>query len=164
MLASRRPRTVDLLSMVSVLLVGDADSFALHAEHLAGAGIRPLTAASPEDAYVHLDIHPPDVVVTHWSFRNTAIASADFIRELRFRLDDATSIIVVSNGTEEDDRQKARAAGADAYLVGPALPDAVLFEVKRALILRRSGRRLPWNASNAAGSIPFPPRRRDANS
>jgi hypothetical protein len=34
-------------------------------------------------------------------------------------------------------------AGADSVLLMPAPPDEVLYEIQRALILRRSGRRLP---------------------
>jgi hypothetical protein len=39
----------------------------------------------------------------------------------------------------------------------PAVPTAVLFEVQRALILRRSGRRLAWNWAPRPAVAPISP-------
>jgi hypothetical protein len=55
------------------------------------------------------------------------------------------------------DREAARSAGADLFLLGSALPSALVFEVHRALILRRTGRRLTWNwPRQIAASAPPP--------
>jgi DNA-binding response OmpR family regulator len=64
------------------------------------------------------------------------------IPPLRDLADDATSIIVAS---VPEQRDAARQAGADSFLVNSARPADLLYEIHRALILRRSGRRLPWN-------------------
>jgi hypothetical protein len=56
--------------------------------------------------------------------------------------DRATSIIVASVPEERD---AARNEGADSFLPNSAPAADLLYEIHRALILRRSGRRLPWN-------------------
>jgi hypothetical protein len=64
------------------------------------------------------------------------------IRKLRTSVDDATSIIVTC---ADEGREQARNAGADSFLRDSAPLSDVLFEIHRALILRRSGRRLSPN-------------------
>lgn len=80
----------------------------------------------------------PDVVVVVVS----AHGSRTIVPELRGLADHATSIIVAS---APEERQAARKAGADSFLRSSAPPADLLYEIHRALILRRSGRRLPWN-------------------
>ena len=80
----------------------------------------------------------PDVVVAVLSGHD----SAPIVSSLRALTDHATSIIVASVAEE---REAARKAGADSFLLNSAPPADLLYEIRRALILRRSGRRLPWN-------------------
>jgi len=87
----------------------------------------------------------PDVVICDGRFADPKVDAVSFVSQLRSRLDAATSIIVVSGLMREEDREPFRVAGADLFLLMPALPSALMYEVKRALILRRSGRRLSWN-------------------
>jgi DNA-binding response OmpR family regulator len=90
-----------------------------------------------------------------------------FIRNVRARADDATSIVVLSRYVRAADREDAHVAGADLFLTTPAVPAAVLFEVHRALILRRGGRRLPWNWPRRPASVaglPFGERRSPCHS
>jgi DNA-binding response OmpR family regulator len=68
--------------------------------------------------------------------------SRSIVPALRGLADHATSIVVVSVPEERDE---ARRAGADLFLLNSARPADLLYEINRALILRRSGRRLPWN-------------------
>lgn len=63
------------------------------------------------------------------------------VRALRGMADYATSIIVVA--VEGNDA--APVSGADARLPRSASTGELLDRVHRALILRRSGRRLPWS-------------------
>jgi DNA-binding response OmpR family regulator len=67
--------------------------------------------------------------------------SSSVIHEVRALADEAMSVIVASG---PENREDARAAGADSFLLNFALPADLLYAVHRALILRRSGRRLPW--------------------
>lgn len=80
----------------------------------------------------------PDVIVVVLSARD----SQSIVPELRRLIDHATSIVVAS---VPEEREAARQAGADSFLPNSTPPADLLFEVQRALILRRSGRRLPWN-------------------
>jgi hypothetical protein len=80
----------------------------------------------------------PDVVVAVLSGHD----SPSIVPGLRDLADYATSIIVAS---VPEEREAARKAGADSFLLNSAPPADLLYEIRRALILRRSGRRLPWN-------------------
>ena len=80
----------------------------------------------------------PDVVVAVLSGQD----SPSIVPGLRGLADYATSIIVAS---VPEEREAARKAGADAFLLSSGPPADLLYEIRRALILRRSGRRLPWN-------------------
>ena len=108
-----------------------------------------VNVAQPADALAQLDSAQPDVVVTDTVFRGTDVDGARLIRELRRRLEGETSIIVVSGRTRREDREQARAAGADCFLLKPVLPNTLLYEVRRALALRHRGRRLSWNWGEA---------------
>jgi hypothetical protein len=81
----------------------------------------------------------PEVLVVMVSAHD----SGSIVPELRGLADHAASIIVAS---VPEEREAARLAGADLFLPNSALPTDLLFEIQRALILRRSGRRLPWNS------------------
>jgi DNA-binding NarL/FixJ family response regulator len=80
---------------------------------------------------------PPDLVVAVLAAHD----SASIVTDLRALADPATSIIVVSVPAQ---REAAREAGADLFLLHSAPPADLEYEMHRALILRRSGRRLPW--------------------
>ena len=129
----------------TVLLVDGYDGRAMYGDYFRAHGLSVADAAAPEIAFKHLDSIDPDVVVTDVVFPESAFRGRECVEPLRARLDPATSIIVVSGFARQEDREEARAAGADLYMLKPALPSAVLYEVRRALILRRSGRRLGWN-------------------
>ena len=68
--------------------------------------------------------------------------SGSVVPAFRGLADYATSIVVAS---VPEEREEARRAGADSFLLNSARPADLLYEIHRALILRRSGRRLPWN-------------------
>ena len=139
-----------------VLYVNNDDGREAYSNVLRERGLVVLEATRPEDALGLLNIHQPDVIVTDMVFSDSPIDGSGFVREVRSRVDEATSIVVLSRYVRADDREQARAAGADLYLMRPALPTALLFEVQRALILRRSGRRLPWNWGHRPPSVPIP--------
>jgi CheY-like chemotaxis protein len=112
-------------------------------------------ASHPEVALAQLETGlVPEVVVCDGRFAESARDAVSFVRQLRSHVDDATSIIVVAGLTQEEDREAFRSAGADLFLLMPSLPSTVMYEVKRALILRRSGRRLSWNWPKTAKASP----------
>ena len=128
-----------------VLLINSFDDCDMYAEYLRAAGFVVLAAEAPDAAIRLIGSAGCDVVLTDLVFARGDMAGAQFIRELRDVVGEATSIIVISGYVREEDREKARAAGADLFLIKPALPSAVLLEVRRALLLRQRGRRLAWN-------------------
>ena len=105
-------------------------------EQLRATGLRVYNAKDVGDAIARLtEGAVPDVVVV------SVLPERDAVDQFRRRADYATSIIVV--GPDDAERDSARYSGADSFLLAT---DDVLYEIHRALILRRSGRRLPWPA------------------
>jgi DNA-binding response OmpR family regulator len=80
----------------------------------------------------------PDVVVAALSPDD----APSIVSALRRLAGYATSIIARS---VVETRDAVHQAGADSFLPVAASPAELLHEIHRALILRRSGRRLPWN-------------------
>jgi DNA-binding NarL/FixJ family response regulator len=148
----------------TVLFVQTGDDRHPYVDALAEQQLMVVEVSGPDDALRWLTSSAPDVVVTDFVFTESRIAAPDFIHAVRRRVDTATSIVVLSRYVRATDRDRARAAGADLFVMKPALPSALVFEVRRALILRRSGRRLAWNwPPRAASVVPFPAdRRRDS--
>ena len=92
----------------------------------------------PDQALKQFEDVAPDVVVAVLGAHD----SVSIVPDVRDLADPATSIIVVSVPAQ---REAARKTGADSFLLHSAVPSALLYEIHRALILRRSGRRLPWS-------------------
>jgi len=146
----------------TVLLVNGSDGRASCADYLRRQGLTIFEADRPEEAFQHLD-EAPDVIVTDLAFAGSKDSGPRFLTELRRNVDEATSIVVLSGYVRQQDRAQAREAGADFFMPKSARPDAVLFEVQRALLLRRSGRRLSWNwPRSTTGGAPSPIERRHA--
>jgi DNA-binding response OmpR family regulator len=143
----------------AVLIVNSFDGCAMYAEFLRLYNFRAHESARPEEAFACLEDVVPDVIVTDLVFRGSTLDGASFIRALRGRVDGATSIIVITGLARQEDRERAQSAGADLFLIEPVLPHALLDQVKRALALRRRGRRLPWNWHAQAASAPSIDRR-----
>jgi DNA-binding response OmpR family regulator len=125
----------------TVLLLHGRTAPVVSADYLRASGLLVHEANATEDAIRDFHIIAPDVIVTDFS--------PSAVRALRDRADPATSIIVVASLW---DPEETGAAGADCFMVKPALPGEILYEVHRALILRRSGRRLPWSRQKAPHS------------
>jgi CheY-like chemotaxis protein len=150
-----------------VLFVADKEGHQPHLDALSGARCSVVHAVGLKEALHTLTTVWPDVVVAEIPFADPAVDAAGFIRELRARVDSAVSIVALSRYFRAADRASAHAAGADIFLMTPALPSALVFEVQRALILRRSGRRLSWNWPKHVATVARSPaleRRRLAHS
>jgi len=150
----------------TVLFVDSTNASGAEIDALSDRGLKVVHVARPEDGFEWLTRDRPDVVITDLVFADSVIAAPDFIREVRAQVDAATSIIVLSRYLRASDRESARAAGADLFVMKPALPSALVFDVHRALILRRGGRRLAWNwprRITSVASFPVVERRRTAS-
>jgi DNA-binding NarL/FixJ family response regulator len=125
--------------MRGTLLLLDSDgSLLANPDLLRANGLIVYHCSEGAQALTQFQHVAPDVVVAVLPDRD----SASIVPGLRDLADHATSIIVASVAQE---REAARKEGADAFLLNSASPDDLLYEIHRALILRRSGRRLPWN-------------------
>ena len=121
----------------TVLLLDDDRSRQL-AESLRLDRLIVYEASDVFEALAHLRSDDPDVIVVCFTPDDTQ----SLVKNLREAAPRATSIIVAA-GVEH--RDAARTGGADSFLPGPVSAADLLYEIRRALILRRSGRRLPWN-------------------
>lgn len=122
----------------TVLLLNIDRSAPVNVDLLRANGLVVSLSHDRAHALEQLQRSAPDVVVAALP----AGDSPSVVPELRGLADLATSVIVAS---ELDEREAAREAGADAFLLNSAPPEDLLYEIHRALIMRRSGRRLPWN-------------------
>ena len=121
----------------TVLLLESGKSALVDVELFRASGLVVHHCRDVADAVQRLDRIAPDVIVGVLP----ALGAASIVPSLRGLADRATSIIVASVPEERD---AARRAGADFFLAASAMPDDLLYEIQRALILRRTGRRLPW--------------------
>lgn len=128
-----------------VLVISSFDACDMYVEYFTASGLLAIGFSGPDQACQSVEAIAPAVIVTDITFLGSPPDGCEFIRRLRRTVAAATSIIVVTGRVREQDRHDAREAGADLFLIMPALPDEVLAEVRRALLLRRNGRRLPWN-------------------
>src|SRR5437762_11743409 len=81
------------------------------------------SVAHPEATDKLLDEMTPDVVII--DLNSSQPDAARFIRDLRFRLDDATSIIVMSALRRQEDHALLYASGADFFLSMTAPPSVL---------------------------------------
>jgi DNA-binding NarL/FixJ family response regulator len=122
----------------TILLLENDQSVLVDVDLMRDNGLIVHHCHEPAQALTKLQHLAPDVVVAVVSAHD----SASIVPELRGQTDRATSIIVAS---VPEERESARQAGADSFLRRSAPAADLLYEIHRALILRRSGRRLPWN-------------------
>jgi DNA-binding response OmpR family regulator len=121
----------------TILLLDSDKSLLADVDLLRANGLTVDHCHEPAHALEQLQRIAPDVVVAVLAAHD----SLSVVPDLRDLADPATSIIVVSVSAQ---REAARKIGADSFLLRPAPPADLLYEIHRALILRRSGRRLPW--------------------
>ena len=136
----------------SVLVVAASrDDCQMYAAYLRYHGIHAVEALNTADALA--SAHRVDAVVTGVCLPGP-FDGVELIRRLRQNHVTRNQIIIaVTACAFEEDRQRALAAGCDAYLVKPCLPHTLLAELRR-----RAG--LPAAAASPA-HLPLPRKRRD---
>ena len=119
--------------MPSLLFVhNDSDDRAMYAEYLRGEGFDVREVGTTDDALALTN--EVDLVITGLMVPGT-LDPLDFIRRTRSAQGN-TPIVVVTAAAYPDSLTKAYDAGAQAVLVKPCLPDALLHEVKRIIAYR----------------------------
>jgi CheY-like chemotaxis protein len=110
----------------------DADTRSLYGEALTYVGCDVVDAADGRDALVRALTHRPTVVIT--AARLPVFDGCALCEVLRRdAMTRTVPILVVTGETRPAELNRAIAAGADAILIKPATPDALLKEIQRLL-------------------------------
>jgi CheY-like chemotaxis protein len=122
---------------IPLLLVDrDLDTVVKYGEHLSRASYVLDYATDGRAALAKAIAHPPAVVITET--RVPGIDGCQLIKLLRGDRDtERVPIIVLTSDAQPAQLERARAAGADAVLVKPCLPDRLLTELYRVRDLSR---------------------------
>jgi CheY-like chemotaxis protein len=137
-----------------VLIVDDdRDTREMYSESLRAEGFETMSAASGEEALQLAANVVPGVVVTDLRLKGK-IDGLELTRRLRAAPRTAGARIILLTGASIDyEKQDAKAAGCDRFLLKPCLPDALATEI-RSLTLGATGTR------PAPVSPPTPPSKR----
>lgn len=122
-----------------VLLVDrDDDTREMYAEYLTRAAVSIQQAADGRDALARATAYPPDLIVTE-----TRLPGLDGYELCALLRGDsktrAVPIVVVTGDGYQTDIAHAHAAGADAVLIKPCLPEVLLAEMHRLVSNDRRG-------------------------
>lgn len=135
------------MPQASILIVDSyRDEAEMYAQYLASVGAHVESVPTPEEAFIRLIVQPPAVIVTDMVFCCSAYDGPSFLRAVRARKGFATTnCIVLSGFTRVADRERARAAGADRFLVKPCSPYELQRHVETAVRANMCRVRAPWN-------------------
>lgn len=116
-----------------VLIVNGFDGRRMYACYLQHEGLAVCEAKNPSTALKAIARFRPDVVVTDYVFPGASIDGPAFIRQVRNNSERAQPMIIVVSGfTGPEDARRARAAGADVFLLKPCLPEDLLAHITRS--------------------------------
>jgi DNA-binding response OmpR family regulator len=128
-----------------VLIVSCFDSGEMYASFLRHHRFEVMLFDEPSGAVVAVTTFQPEVIVTDLMFAG-GLDALEFTRRVRESIRGAViPVIVVSGYVRESDRQMAREAGADRFLIKPCLPETLMGEIDTAISAYRRGRRVKWN-------------------
>jgi CheY-like chemotaxis protein len=133
--------------MAAVLIVDSyGDEAEMYAQYLRAMGAAVDYVRTPEEALVRISQQTPDVIVTDMVFQWSAYDGPAFLRAVRTQPSMATTnLIVLSGFTRAIDRQRARAAGADRFLLKPCAPDELRYHIESAVHARALSTHATWN-------------------
>jgi DNA-binding response OmpR family regulator len=125
-----------------VWIVNSFDAGEMYAEYLQARQVDVRRTSKPEEIFAGAIRAAPAAIVTDLVFRESAFNGLTFIRRLREQpIFQHTTILVLSGYVREDDRQAARQAGADRFLLKPLLPQELLTAVTAAFAAHARGER-----------------------
>jgi CheY-like chemotaxis protein len=129
---------VAALPALRVLIIdGDADNRQMYREAFSTAGWYVTEAVDGREAIVRVLTEKPSVIVTE--LRLPFVDGLALCEILRRDVKTAMlPIVVVTSETRAIELAKAERVGANAVLVKPAPPDAILLEMHRCVLLPRS--------------------------
>lgn len=131
----------------SVLIVDSfADEGEMYAEYLRTGGAVVDYVRTPEQALSGLPALSPAVIVTDMVFLGSQYDGPAFMRAVReIPACAVTSCIMVSGYPRAVDRQRARAAGVDLFVLKPCMPNELQWHIQRAVSAYRRHARAEWN-------------------
>jgi CheY-like chemotaxis protein len=124
-----------------ILLVDDfRDNRELYVEYLTYAGFRVVEAASGDEALERAFAERPDLIVMDLAL--PGMDGWEATRRLKSDLRTAhVPVVALTGHALQQHSQRALAAGCDAFVIKPCLPDALVDEIRR--VLTESRNRLP---------------------
>ena len=142
-----RPLRSSRAELRPVLIVDSyRDEGEMYAEYLRSLGAVVQYVRTPEEALPLLTSQPPVVVVADMVFRGSKYDGPGFMRVVRsIPACERTNCIIVSGYSRIADRERARAAGADLFLVKPCPPDVLRRCIARAVSAHDRNQRADWN-------------------
>lgn len=155
--ATARTARSQTIGASSILIVdADADTRALYRECFANDVSDIIEAADGREALAKALMRPPTLVVTEVAlpFMN-GYALCDILRQ-----DHTTAhvrILIVTAAARAIELDRARRAGADAVLVKPTTPEAIVSEMRRLLSDGPRGREPLQTAADTAVPLPSEP-------
>ena len=133
---------------VVLLIEPHADSRDMYTEYLRTCGFVLVTAETIDDGLARAV--EADIVVTGIRVPG-CFDGVEFVRRLRHAEETSrTPVIVLTACAFKPDQERALAAGCDAFLPKPCLPDLLVAEILHALVLRRVPTPQPARGSNRA--------------
>lgn len=122
-----------------VLIVNGFDGRQMYVDFLRQCDLDVRGAARPTTALRILRRFRPDVIVTDLVFPEGRVDGATFITVVRQQPGRHEPVVIAVSGfTQPADERRVRAAGADAFLMKPCLPERLLLEMRRLLALRQA--------------------------
>lgn len=115
------------------------DEGEMYARYLRTVGFDVQVYRWPIHAFAAIAARAPDVIVTRLP-QAGPVDGIEFTRRLRLREGTAgVPVVMITSSMLPADRDAALAAGSDAYLVLPMLPDQLEAAIRRVLSVPRSG-------------------------
>lgn len=127
------------MAQPTLLLVTQyADEREIYGEALRAHGFAVRIAADPEEAFASAKRQPPDIVVTRLPQRGPVALLERLKRDAITR---SVPVVILTSLMQPKDRAAALLGGCDGYLLLPALPEALIKEIRRVFAARRRDRR-----------------------
>lgn len=142
----RAPDRAQIVMPVVLIVDSYIDEAEMYTQYLRSRGADVDYIRTPEEALQRLAAARPVVIVTDMVFERSAFDGPGFLRALRKRPECAmTNVIVLSGFTRPVDRERARTAGADRFLLKPCGPDELWRHVASAVWAHDRTMRAAWN-------------------
>ena len=119
---------------VVLIVADDAELMAMYVFGLLAIGFQPVTASTPDEAFMRAHQVRPDVVV----IIRSVSSAVDLTRRLRADPVTTNAAILILTDRAGPTGPSAIGAGCDQIVLKPCYPDALALAIQEALAARRS--------------------------